>query len=41
MNTQEDTPTPWIPPVEVWRPDLAPQPVDPYSQDPYYPDPYA
>jgi len=41
MPFVNDNPAPWIPPVELWNPELVPPVPDPYSEDPYFPDPYA
>jgi hypothetical protein len=41
MAASNDMPGIWVPPLEVWEPDLVAVPSDPYSPDPYFPDPYA
>lgn len=41
MNPTDDTPMPWVPPMELWRHEPVPPALDPYNEDPYYPDPYA
>jgi len=40
MPSANENPAPWLPPAEIWEPEVPVIP-DPYNEDPYFPDPYA